>query len=290
MTAVALHGVIDGMPETDYHRHPALSSSGARKLLPPSCPAIFRHEQLNGQPPKRVFDVGHAAHALVLGVGAPIEVVQKTTKDGTLCDADDYRTKSATDHQAEIRAAGRTPLLRSEYEQVQAMAAALREHPVASALFDLDHGKAEQSLFWHDTRFGVDRRVRFDWLPDAGPGRFIAGDYKTAHSVSPDALAKSVADYGYYQQADYYLDSLVALGITDDPAFVFIAQMKTPPYLVTPFWLPADWLRVGRARNAQALELYAECLATDTWPGYADDDVLALEPPSWFTYRYGDLA
>ena len=34
-----LHGVVD-MTADAYHRHEALSSSGARKLLPPSCQVV----------------------------------------------------------------------------------------------------------------------------------------------------------------------------------------------------------------------------------------------------------
>ena len=36
--------LIPSMPEVEYHAHPALSSTGARKLLPPSTPARERAE------------------------------------------------------------------------------------------------------------------------------------------------------------------------------------------------------------------------------------------------------
>src|SRR5690606_6451240 len=119
----------------DYHRDPvpggSLSSSGARDLLPPSCPAKFRYDRDNpGPTSKRHFDLGHAAHKLVLGVGAPLVVIE----------ADSYRTKAAQEQQKAAHLAGHVPLLEHEHEQVQAMAAAIREHPIAGPLFNPEHG------------------------------------------------------------------------------------------------------------------------------------------------------
>ncbi|MGW9447058.1 hypothetical protein, partial [Bacillus mobilis] len=49
LSAITRPGVYDGIPEAVYHRDPvpggSLSSSGARKLLAPSCPALFKYDQ-----------------------------------------------------------------------------------------------------------------------------------------------------------------------------------------------------------------------------------------------------
>jgi hypothetical protein len=283
--ALALTGTgVYDIPEDVYHSDPvlggSLTSSGARKILPPGCPALFRYEQLHGRPEKRAFDIGHAAHKLVLGVGAPLVVIE----------ADDWRTKAAKEQRDAAYAAGQVPLLTADHEQVVAMAEALRQHPVASALFDPDHGKPEQSLFWEDATHGVTRRARLDWLPDASGGRLIVPDYKTCVSAEPRSLAKSVANYGYHQQAEWYLAAVRALGLADeDAAFVFVAQEKTPPYLVTVFELDVDALRIGRERNRLALEVYAECRASDTWPSYTSD-VELISLPAWATYQHQELA
>jgi hypothetical protein len=282
------------IPEDAYHADPvpgrSLSSSGAKKLLPPSCPAKFKYDRDHGQAPKQAFDFGHAAHAKVLGVGAPVVIVQKTAKDGTKSDADDYRTKSAQEHCDEIRASGATPLLASEKAQVDGMAAALAEHPVASALFDPEHGTPEQSLFWDDLRFDVMRRCRLDWLPVPRNGRLILADYKSTVSAEPRSFAKSMANYGYAMQAGWNLDLAIALGLGDESsAFLFVAQEKTPPYVVSVFEPDSDALRLGRRRNDQALEVYAECTAHDHWPGYVED-VALLSLPAWAAYEFGDVA
>jgi hypothetical protein len=197
-----------------------------------------------------------------------------------IVEADDWRTKNARDQRDAAYAAGHVPILAAEHEQVLGMAKALAEHPVASALFDPDSGKPEQSLFWRDERHDVMRRARLDWLPFATDGRMIIPDYKSCVSAEPSSFAKSVWNYGYYMQAAWYLDTVLALGLAERAAFVFVAQEKTPPYVVSVFELDADALDFGRRRNDQALEVYAECTATDTWPAYTSD-VETLSLPGW---------
>lgn len=281
MAVVAVDpGHVDGpgvyeMTADEYHADPvpggSLSSSGARKLLPPSCPALFQYERENGQPPKREFDLGHAAHQLVLGAGPEIVVVNEK----------DWRKKAAQAAQAEARANGDVPLLTAEYEQVQAMAAALQEHPVARALFDPDHGRPERTLIWRDDPTRVVRRARFDWLPEITAGRrLIIPDYKTCHSANPDALAKAVHQFGYHQQADFYRSGAIALGLAgEDTAFVFVCQEKNPPYLVTIVELDHVAMRIGAIRNRRALQLYAQCTASGRWPAYSDGIELLSLPP-----------
>lgn len=283
-TILELAGVVDGMPEDEYHAHDALSASGAKKLIAPSCPAIYRWEKDNGQPPKRAFDVGHAAHAQVLGVGGEVVVVQKTAKDKTVCDAEDYTTVSARQHRDEIRAAGKIPLLASEKAAVDGMAAALRQHPKASALFDPDHGKPEQSLFWRDWVTGVQRRARLDWLPESDGGRLVIADYKTCVSAEPSAVRKTIANYAYHQQDAWYRDGVHTLGLADDIGFRFVFQEKTAPYLVTVVELDNEAVRVGRARNDEALRVFAKCTATGVWPSYSDD-VQVVSLPPWANPR-----
>jgi hypothetical protein len=267
-------GVYDGMPDDLYHGDPvpggSLSASGARKLLPPSCPALYRYEQDHGRPPKREFDLGHAAHREVLGVGLDVHVV----------DARDWKTTAARAEAEAAREAGKVPLLAAEYDQVKAMAAKLREHPVARALFDPERGKPEQSAFWRDERTGIWRRARLDWLPNPGAGRLIVPDYKTSKTAAPDELQRSIRNYGWDQQSAWYLDAVHALNLADDSAaFVFVVQQKTPPYLVTVVQLDVVALQIGRFLNKQAIDVYAECTRTGRWPGFSDDVEILPHPP-----------
>jgi hypothetical protein len=284
-------GVYDGMPDDVYYGDPvpdgSLSSSGARLLLPPSCPAKFDWERKHGRAPKRAWDIGHAAHERVLGVGPALVVVQTTAKDGAKSAAENYLTKSAQQHRDEIRAAGAVPVLRSELDAVEDMAKAIREHPIARVLFDPDlGGRPEQSLFWLDPQFDVWRRTRLDWLPaQREDGRLIVPDYKSCTSAEPASVERSVASYGYDVQDVFYRDGLRALGLAEEPAFIFVFQEKDPPYLITVVELDGAWRRIGRRRVDEALGVFAECQGTDQWPGYTSD-VELVGPPAWVARQY----
>ena len=275
---IAEPGVYD-IPADVYHADPipggSLSASGAGKLLSPSCPALFRYERDHPPGPRKVFELGHAAHKVVLGVGPELVLV-----DRERWDTNEVKAKVAA-----IRAAGGVPLKRDEWDMVHAMAAALREHPTAAALLHPDYGQAEQSLFWVDKSGGVWRRARLDWLRVRVPGRLIVPDYKTCVCAAPDGLDKVIYDRGYHRSAAWYLDAVEALGLDEHPAFVLIFQEKTPPYLVTVVEPDREALRIGAIENRIALELYRQCTETGVWPGYADD-VIPVALPGWVAARF----
>lgn len=273
-------GVYEDLDEIAYHADPvpgvgSLSNSGAKRLLPPSVPAIFKWERDHGRPDKRAFDFGHAAHKEVLGVGAQIVAV----------DATDWRTKIAKEAAIQIRADGGVPLLAHEVDQVRAMAAVLRQHPIASKLLAPQEGTPEASLFWRDEPTGVMLRSRLDFLPHPrADGRLIVVDYKSTVNANPVSFGKFAADYGYFMQDPFYRSGIRALGIADDVAFVFVAQEKTPPYLISVLELDAEAVRLGEQQMRKAIEIFRDCSETDLWPGYTDDVELVSLPP-WFVRR-----
>ena len=270
---------VAGYDELTYHRLPSLSASGAKRLLSPGCPALFKHDRDNGgRPNKRAFDVGHAAHAAVLGVGLELVVI----------DAEDYRTKGAREARDEAYAAGACPVLAKEKDGVDAMAAAIRQHPLAASLLDPDHGRPEVSVFWHDEDRGIDRRARFDWLPNpTGIGTLVVPDYKTTASAEPRAFSRSIWNFGYDIQAVWYMDAVRAADLADDVEFLFIAQETTAPYLITVHQLDHDALEVGRARVDEACAIFRVCTQTNTWPGYTSHwGTELVPPPQWLADTY----
>lgn len=281
MVTIDKPGLYHDLDEQEYHADPvpggSLSVSGAKKLLPPYCPAIYKYERDNQPETTDALDLGRAAHAKVLGTGAEIVEVH----------ADDWRSKAAQTAKAEARAAGKVPLLTAQVAQVDAMAARLREHPVASLLFS-GNGAPEVSAFWQDDEFGIWRRSRFDWLPEPRDGRLIIPDYKTAPTANPDAFAKSAADYGYCMQAPFYCDAARALLDVDDVTMLFVVQAKNPPYLVSVVELDRAALELGAALNRKAIGVYARCVETGVWPSYTNDVVL-VSLPYWYTRNAEDL-
>jgi hypothetical protein len=278
-------GVVDGMPPDCYHGDPvpggSLSSGGAKRLLPPSCPAKFRWWADNGQEPAAHFDLGHAAHKLVLGVGPELVVV----------DCDDWRTKAAKAECAEARERGAVPLKAEQWQQVQDMAAAIRAHPVAGPLFEPGTGLPEQSLFWQDAEFGIWCRARPDWLPHwlGVGGRFLLADYKTCASANPADLEKAVVNYGYGEQAPWYIDGVEAVGLAKPGTvqWLWVFQEKTPPYVVQPMSPSEAVLERGRARNRLAMSTYVHCMETGVWPGYLPG-VGLVSLPRWVEREFDD--
>lgn len=282
-TEIAGPGVYDLAAEV-YHGDPApaadggsLSSSGARKIVPPNRPAHFHEWRTNGQDPKAEFDFGHAAHKLVLTEGAAIEVI----------DAPDWKTVAARTRRDEIRAEGRIPILTKDMATVTAMADALRKHRTAAAMLDLSRGTPERSLFWRHPRTGRWARAMLDLLPHKGWGRrYVIADYKTATDASREAFEKSAASYGYHQQDRFYCDGIRALGIDADPVFVFVVQEKKPPYLVNVIELDFEARQLADQQNDLAHNLFDRCLTEGRWPGYGDDvDVASL--PAWYLRQNG---
>lgn len=271
--AITQPGVYD-IPETVYHADPvpgrSLSSSGARKLL--ECPALFDYERRHKRGPKKAFDIGSAAHHLVLGTGPELVVV----------DAADYRTKPAREQRDAAYARDAIPLLPAEFALVQAMAEALKEHPMAAKVFAPERGPAERSLFWQDAETGVWCRARLDHMPTAefGSRWFIVSDYKTTKSADPEEIAKAVYSYGYHIQAAMYLEGVRALGIHADPRMVFVFQEKAAPYLATVIELDHTALKIGHSQLRKALSLYKQCSETGRWPGYSEQ-VETISLPVW---------
>lgn len=266
-------GIYDGIPEDVYHADPvpagSLSVSGAKKLLEPSCPAKFKHEHDHPKQSTKEMELGTAAHKLILGTGADLVVV----------DAKDWRTKKAQDEAKAAREAGMVPLLPKDHEVVLAMAAAIRAHPLAGAIFDPARGgHAEQSFFWFDEKWGIWRRGRADWMTDA----YLA-DFKSCAAADTRSLMKAIVNLRYYQQDAWYSDGIHAITGQRLP-FIFIFQEKEAPYLVRVVRLMDEAAAAGRILNDRALETYRDCMAAGMWPGYVGDDELEIEEltlPSW---------
>ncbi len=290
MTATAAEVVITepGLYPTvtaeQYHADPvaggSLSSTGARALLPPSCPALFRYWADHPREHRKAWDIGHAAHRLVLGAGADFAVIEH----------DEWRTKAAKAEVAEARAAGLTPIKPAEHEQVQAMAAAIRAHPLASVLLAPEFGLHEATIVWRDPVTGVQHRAMLDTLQHRPPGgrRSLVVDYKSTASAEPEALRSTVHRLGYHQQEDLYRDAVEhGLG-WPRPGFLFVFQEKTPPYLVTIVELDPVAQAIGAARNHWARTTYRTCLESGNWPAYVEG-VHMLALPRWVEREEGAL-
>jgi len=274
--------VVDGLSAEAYHADKtSISSTGLRALLNPGCPAQFKYDRDNPQPPKREFDMGNAVHAAVLGEGHDIVEVTGFS---------DYKKGDARAVRDAAYAAGKVPLLPKEKKQVDAMAAAIRKDRNAGPLFAPGMGIPERSIYWTDPATGVRCRVRPDWLI-IRPDVTVIVDLKTTTDASPDACSKAIESYSYHQQGALYIDGVQAAGLAPEGArFFFAFQSKKAPYLVTVRELNDQDQDIGRGRNEEALRIYAECERTGEWPDWTGpvDTIPQIGMPTWDTIRQAE--
>lgn len=279
VTEITEPGIYDHLTLEQYHADMvpsgSLSSSGARNLLAPSCPAKFDYERRHPSPPSDAMEFGSAVHSIALGNGA--EVVPVAAKSWT--------GKAAQHERWEIRASGRIPLLEAQFQTAHEMCVALRRHPLAAKLLDPECGMAERSLFWRDEQTGVMCRARPDWLPETVEGeRLLVPDIKTITEVDPDSIAKSMANYSYPMQADFYETGIKALGIAQDVVFLFVFVRKTRPHLVQVVGVPEIDRMIAAAKNRRAIDLFAQCTKSGEWPEY-NPGIAYIDTPGWAQSR-----
>ena len=269
--------VILNLPDEAYHSLPELSSSQAKALL--ESPAKFNYWRGRRRPEKKEYDVGHAVHAKVLGTGATIVEIPADllSADGGI------RTKAAKEWVEQARAEGKVPMHSRELRPVQEMSDAILSHPIAGPLLS-QPGNPEVSVLSTDPNTDVPVRARFDYLPYPRQPRAIAVDLKTARAASPLAFAKSVVEYGYDLQQEWYRD-VYRLATGEEVEFVFVVVETTPPYLVATYQLPLLFQEMGQRKVIEARALYRECIDTGRWPGYSESIEL-VDPPTWAVFAH----
>lgn len=275
-----------GVPDDDYHADTAaLSSSGARLLLHPSAPELFRHAMDSERKPRPEFDFGTIAHRLLLGAGARFEVLHPEVvglkSDGTLA-ANPRATAAWKQAEEAARAAGRVPVHADDFTKAEAMVSAVRRHRDAGLLFV--HGFAEMSLYATDPETGVRLRARPDWATyrdHATKATFV--DFKTTVCAEPETFARKGSGFGYHIQDAFYRRVARLLGVEVD-RFLFVACEKAAPHLVSVGEFDADDLAAADQLVTQAIRTFAECTETGIWPGYPAG-VHTMRVPPWLLPR-----
>lgn len=255
--------IIHDMSNADYHAHPALSKTGTDWL--DQSPMHFKANKEKPREETPAMAIGSAVHTATLEPNTFWDRYQ-VAPEGL-----DRRTKDGKAAWESLQASGKIILKAEDYQQIDAMAQAVRSHPVTEALFD--EGRPEVSCF--SKLSGVDVKCRPDWFREDG----IIVDLKTTELASPAGFSSSVAKFNYHKQCAFYSDILAELGV-DVTAFVFIAVEKSYPYAVGIYELDLDAIDLGRQAYLANLETYRECLETGIWPGYSTN-VEVLNLPRW---------
>lgn len=156
---------------------------------------------------------------------------------------------------------------------VHAMVNAVWNDPFAADL--LKGAKYQASLFAKHIKTGLPRKGRPDGMGDG----FLL-DLKKVADASTGALSRSIATYGWYVQAAYYLDLCESLDIEAND-FYFIAVEPGQRPKVNVRYLDQYSVSLGRWVCEKALVEYAECAASGIWPSYTGKKIESVRVAAW---------
>lgn len=278
--------VIHGMSAARYHSDPcpvpSLTASIAHVLTSKSpLHAWSQHPRLGARPrsPQAGMDYGTIAHALLFDMMHELVVV----------DADDWRTKSARDQREAARVTGRLAVLQHEVAEVREAVNALRRR--LEGLGIVLKGKSEVSIFWQETADSGEQiqcRARLDHLI-IEPLRARIIDLKTCRSAHPRACESHAAEYGYDIQAAAYRSAIqhVYPSLAGREEFHFLFAELEAPFALTPAELDGSFRVLGERRWRRAVNTWASCMRSNTWPDYGP---CRLSAPHWALLREEEIA
>lgn len=255
-----IYELTDAQYQSDPCEEISLRSSYVAKLLERGkTPAHVAHEipRLNPsfkRDEKRHFDIGKAAHALLLGRGAQYAVIH----------ADDYRGKKARDDKEMAYATGKVPLLDDEAAQVRAMTGAARKQ--INALLEaetipvdpFDVAYSEKVIVWRDKETNVLCRAMLDGLSISDD--FLA-EYKTdAQSASLDLFQWKARKLGYVTRLAFYRRGLEALQISYSPHIGIFVQEIFEPYLLAFHRVTDEMIMRADQDVTKAMKIWRRCL------------------------------
>jgi len=255
------HTAIQELSHAQYLAAKGVSAS-MLKVIRESTPLHLWWQMQNPPEPTPAQEFGTLVHAAILTPDSLLFHVKPRDLD--------MRTKAGKEWAATHQ--DKPAVSADDAASIDAMKTAVHRHKTASRL--LKNAEYERSLFVNDSH-GTLRKLRPDVLPKAGN---ILPDLKTCESAADEDFARSIATYGYFCQAAYYIDGCKLAG-REFEMFAFIAVEKRPPYAVAVYTLDDTALSLGRSLYQRDLTIYRECLASNHWPGYSEDPMWIGLPP-----------
>jgi len=271
------------LSEEDYHADkilsvPTLSRSVIHDLIY-RCPSVAwrNHPRLNPNftpKEKKAFDIGKAAHSLLLEGIDSVGIV----------DAKDWRTNAAKEAGDNFRKAGKIPMLNEQAKGIRDMEETASVYLEMLEIPGVDRlginlqadGMPEQT--WVAEINGTAVRCRTDWIKNDGT---LILDYKTtAKLANPDDFASTVISSGLDIQAAFYTRIVESVHGTR-PKFIFVVQEIEEPYLCASFYLDEMFIDMGNEKVDTGIKLWKDCLSTNKWPGYSSE-LYRMEPKPWF--------
>jgi exodeoxyribonuclease VIII len=257
---------------TDYRKAHGVNWSALKHI--DVSPLHYRHRLDHPTPPTAAMQAGTLAHLATLEP-ARFAASVVTPPDDVLGKGGRRSTKAYREW-ADAQPDDVTIASTSEIEAAQAIADAVRAHPVAGPM--LAEARCEVPMFWTDPATGLECKGLADALTVID-GRPVLVDLKKARAVIPRAFERQAATLGYHGQMAHYAAGVEAVTGTAPDVYI-VAVEGDAPHDVAVFHLDADALWAGEQYRRRLLDRLAECIERDDWPGVAPD-VQPLTLPAW---------
>lgn len=275
-----------GIPEDEYHKHPAMSQSLLKSLL--NTYADYEHEKAN---PKKsdAMDFGTAYHTFVLSP-------QEFDKKYIICPFNHAGKKDYKDW-VQGNFDGREILKQQDFEQINDMYTALTtlcppfddncNNPIKALMQDVN---CEVTYLYEEPETGILCRCRID-VEKKNLEAII--DFKTTQKgkAKPASFRRVVEEYGYHIQAAFYIDAFKVINEVDipDERVFFVVQEKEPPYLSSIQLLHPDYIAIGRHIYQAGLDRYKQYqMYPGMHKGYPPIQE-QLEPTNYYQTNYMEI-
>jgi hypothetical protein len=260
-----LPGVYNGVENDAYHAGPGISNTGLRNLA--RSPFHFYSRHMDPSRPPQAERAGQLdgtlAHCAVL---EPLEFDRRYVVGPPV-------RANTNEWKAFVAANTRTVIKQEQRDRASAQARSLRGIPDVAEL--LSRGHAEQSVYWRESVADLDGecqdvlcRIRPDWVHPVNDDSVILLDVKTCGDASPREFAFQIRRKSYHCQNAFYTRGYEAATGKKVLAFVFAAVEDEWPFAASALMLDEQDVADGDAQNMRLLQLYVQCLRTDSWPCY----------------------
>ena len=255
-------GVWLGLEAEAYHKAPGVSQSRLKEFDDYASPLHYQHRKPKAPSPDMQF--GTVCHTAVL---------EPAKLDGSYHVApEEFKRGEKTPW---FNAHKDKPCISKEQEAgIPKIVDRVRRLPEFGGALEV--GDHEVSHFKRGPAAGLLLKCRCDLMAKSQAGSVVIFDLKKiqAGEGAKEDWEKHAIEYGYHIQAGSYLD------ITGAARFVFVCFDDDEPYDAIQWEPDADLLAFGRNEYRRILRTFAECLRTDTWPGYPAG-INDMSMPAW---------
>lgn len=251
-----LDGEIRKMPDWKYHGNDThLSSSQLKYALKDMnrFNAYVNEGMSRFDTPALAF--GRAAHTFIL------EQDEFVKNYAIFDDSMDMRLKASKElkkeFDAEAKKNKKEVIKKSDFSRIQYMFMNIANYPNAGKL--LGGGEAEVSYFFRQKEFGLDLKVRPDYINHEE--KYIV-DLKTSRDASHAAFSRDFKwNFNYDLSAAMYLDGLKHC-TGEDYDYYFVVVEKEEPHSVAAYKLGEESYQLGRNKYRKAMEKIVQSTET----------------------------